>query len=313
VVLGAGRSGTSALTRGLAALGVELGDRLRAGGGKNPTGFFEDEDVLAVTKRLKHALGVRGDSLSLIPSGAWRSAPLRALEEQARETIRRRFGDRSLWGFKNGRTLRLLPFWEAVFGSLELDVRYVVAARNPLSVARSRGALDPRRGKRARADLEWLVNVVPYFRLALKRPLVVVDYDLLMAGPRSQLERIARTLEIQCAAGPTGAVDEYARVFLRPSMRHSQYRGEDLESDEVNLLVRDAYRWLERLAADEIEASDGELRRDWQRLETELARLGPVLSHLDQIEAELRRAEWNPASPLKAALRTWRKIRERWP
>jgi hypothetical protein len=39
VVLGAGRSGTSAATRGLQALGVDLGDRLRPGGGKNPTGF----------------------------------------------------------------------------------------------------------------------------------------------------------------------------------------------------------------------------------------------------------------------------------
>ena len=67
-VLGAGRSGTSAITRGLAALGVDLGDRLRRPGGKNPTGFFEDNDVLAISKRLKRALGIRGHSVR--PLGA---------------------------------------------------------------------------------------------------------------------------------------------------------------------------------------------------------------------------------------------------
>ena len=40
VIVGVGRSGTSAITRGVQALGVELGGHLRPGGGKNPTGFF---------------------------------------------------------------------------------------------------------------------------------------------------------------------------------------------------------------------------------------------------------------------------------
>ena len=67
-----------------------------------------------------------------------------------------------------------------------LDVRYLVALRNPLSVAASRGKLDARRGRQQKSDLEWLVNVVPYFRRARSRPLVVVDYDLLLANPEAQ-------------------------------------------------------------------------------------------------------------------------------
>ena len=51
-----------------------------------------------------------------------------------------------------------------VFHSLDLDVRYVLAVRNPLSVARSRAKLNPQRGTQEKSDLEWLVNVVPYFR-----------------------------------------------------------------------------------------------------------------------------------------------------
>ena len=135
VVLGAGRSGTSAVTRGLAALGVDLGDRLRRGWGKNPTGFFEDRDILALNQRLKRALDIRGDSVRLIDDAAWDAPALTALRAEAVECLRARFGGNPLWGYKYGRTLRFLPFWEAVHEALDLDVRYVLALRERLPVA----------------------------------------------------------------------------------------------------------------------------------------------------------------------------------
>ena len=48
LVLGMHRSGTSALTRVLNLLGVELGDRLMPAGDDNPLGFWEHADVVAV-------------------------------------------------------------------------------------------------------------------------------------------------------------------------------------------------------------------------------------------------------------------------
>jgi hypothetical protein len=39
--------------------------------------------------------------------------------------------------------------------------------------------------------------------------------------------------------------------------------------------------------------------------------LAPILRHLDRVEQELRRAQWNPISPLQAAPQLWRKLRER--
>src|SRR5215467_14157164 len=124
VVLGAGRSGTSSITRGLQALGVELGDQLRPAGGKNPTGFFEDESLMKINKRLRKALGLRADSVSLIEPQQWQTPTVQAFQQEARETIRRRFGSYALWGYKFAGTLRLLPFWRTVFASLDLDVRY---------------------------------------------------------------------------------------------------------------------------------------------------------------------------------------------
>ena len=310
VILGAGRSGTSAITRGLQALGVDLGPRLRRGRGKNPTGFFEDRDLLGLTRRLKRVLGIRGDSVALIEPAAWRTPAVEALSREAVAVIARRFGEVPLWGFKHGRTLRLLPFWEGVFRALELDVRYLLALRNPISVARSRGALDPRRGSQEKSDLEWLVNVVPHARMMAARPFVAVDYDRVMADPRGQLRRIATRLDLPLDPAAEGAIERYASTFLQTGRRHSRFTLDDLEgSATVNPLVRDAYRWLDGLAGDAIAADDATLWRDWARIEAAVAALAPLLRHIDAVEAELRRARRNPAGPLQAVPHLWRQLR----
>ena len=305
VVLGAGRSGTSAVTRGLAALGVDLGGRLRRGWGKNPTGFFEDRDILALNRRLKRALGVRGDSVRLIDDAVWDAAPIKALQAEAADTLRRRFGGNPLWGYKYGRTLRFLPFWEGVHDALGLDVRYLFALRNPMSVAASRGKLDPRRGRQQKSDLEWLVNVVPYFRRAASRPLVVVDYDLLLADPAAQLARIAKGLALP--PSDPGEIAAYAEEFLRPGMRHSRFTADDLE-DAADPLVHDAYRWLRGLASDAVAIGDPALWEDWMRIEGSVNGMAGALNQLDHVEEELRRAKSHPLGALQALPPLWRRL-----
>ena len=309
VVVGAGRSGTSAITRGVQALGVELGSNLRPAGGKNPTGFFEDQHLLAINKRLKRLLRIRGDSVRLIDGDEWRAPAVRALQQQAIETVRRDFGRHRLWGYKYARTLRLLPFWREVFAALHLDVRYVVALRNPVSVARSRAQLDPQRGTQEHSDLEWLVNVVPYLRELRAHPMVVVDYDLVMAQPGEQLRRIAAVLGLPVSARTEAGIADYAAQFLRPGMRHSVFSDHDLEDDRVNPLTRDAYLWLRRLAVDARDAAAAQRWQEWAGIEQRLTALAPVLRHVDRVRADLRRAEWNPFGPVQAAARAWRRLR----
>ena len=296
--------------RGVQTLGVELGDKLRRGRGKNPTGFFEDRDLLRIYQRLKRILGIRGQSVALIDAECWQTPQVQALKDEAIATIRRRFGEYPLWGYKHGRTLRLLPFWESVYQALELDVSYVVALRNPLSVTHSRGRLDPRRGVPEKGDLEWLVNVVPYFRQMSERPFVVVDFDLMMSDPASQLDRIARTIDLPVEPESREKVEAYRSKFLRPRMRHSRFSIEDLRADaRVNHLVRDAYAWLHKLATDSIQTDDADFWHDWQRIEAAVQDLAPVLRHVDRIESELWRAQLHPAGPLQAIPRLWRKLR----
>lgn len=305
-VVGAGRSGTSVITRGLLALGVELGDKLKRPTDKNPTGFFEDEDLLRIAKRVRGVLGLRSESVALIDPAQWHSAALEPLRAEAAETIQRRFGAYPLWGFKYAQTLRMLPFWEDVFARAGLEVAWVVAARNPLSVARSRAKLDALRGRQEKSDLEWLVNVVPYFRRLAERPFVVVDYDLLMADPAGQLGRIARKLGIALDSEARKRVQEYVDSFLSDGMRHTRFGVRELEGDAgVLRLTRDAYLWLRRLAADEIAPDDRAFWDDWTRIERGVAELAPALRHVDYLEALVRS---HRAGPLLSA---WQRLLRR--
>ena len=307
LVLGAGRSGTSLLTRGVQALGVDLGDRLRPAGGKNPTGFFEDRDLLSLTKRLKHALNVKGHSVRLLGDEEWQAPAVQALQREAVETIRRRFGNTPLWGFKHGRTLRFLPFWEDVFRELDMETRYVVALRNPLSVARSRAKLHPERGRPTWSCLEWLTNVVPYFHLLRGRPFAVVDFDNLVDAPAAQLERAAAGLALPVDEAIRTSIDDFAQRFLRTGMRHSRYTLEDLRADPDMLpLLIEAYVWLDRLARDETGPADEALWRDWQRIENHLRELAPLLQEMDWLRGRLERTRWDPFSPGTALRQLWR-------
>lgn len=303
-VIGAGRSGTSTLARGVAALGVDFGDHFKRPNRKNPSGFFEDIDLLRLSKAVRLTRGVRADSLRLMTAEELQGPELEPLRQRAQRVIRQRFGSSPIWGFKYGRTLRILPFWEPVLAAEHVAPSFVLALRNPISVARSRAALDSRRGRQEASDLEWLVSVVPFLRRARPHPLVVVDYDLLMDEPLAQLQRVRRGLGLPSAASDVAAVADYAQAFLRQGYRHSRFNEADLDADAgLNPLTRDAYRLLRRLASDDLDPGAQAFWSAWEDIERQMAAVAPLLRLLDVVEGERRRAVFNPFSPLSGLAR----------
>ncbi|MES1926139.1 hypothetical protein [Salinisphaera sp. T31B1] len=309
-VLGAGRSGTSAITRGLAALGVDLGDRLRRPGGKNPTGFFEDRDVLSISKQLKRALGIRGHSVRLLDDTVFETPRLRHIQTRAIETLGRRFGDTPLWGYKYSRTLRTMPFWQGIHEALDLDVRYVIALRNPLSVARSRGQINPQRGRQVWSDMEWLVNVVPYFHRTAGCPRVVVDFDRLMRDPQGQLARVARDLGLPLGKAEQSGIHEYATRFLKQDKPRTRFTRADLLADPLaNRWTAEGYGLLDEVAADELALDSPEFVERWGAIEQAVTDLAPFLAEFDHLRGQLVQARWNPTSPLQEARQVWRDLK----
>ena len=289
VVLGPGRCGTSTLARGLIALGIAFGDRLKPAMRKNPRGFFEDLDLLDINYRAHARLKLRrnGSSVGWISDQAWRDADLAPLREEAKDLIRRRFGGYPVWGFKVGGVMRILPFWEQVLAELDQDISYVLAIRHPSSVAKSRQKLDPRRGIQEKSDLEFAAQILPFADLMARRPYVVVDYDCLMAAPAAELRRIADRLHLPASDETARAIDQYAGEFISTGFRHDQ--AADQAGDGINPLTWSLYRRLLGLARDAAAPGDASLAQDLEQLTLSFKAMSPILALVDELESELRR------------------------
>jgi hypothetical protein len=267
-VLGMHRSGTSLITRGLMSLGIYLGDDFVEVQPDNPTGYWEDRHLQDFNERVLTALGLKWESVALLRDSRWEEPEIEAIRMEAIEYIRANFLAYPLWGFKDPRTLRLLPFWSSVFQRLGLEDAYVMVIRNPLSVAQSLIARQSDVFDAAMAHGLWLVHTVTYFSRIAQRPFIVIDYDLFMDDPRGQLERIQRALEIPQADARLGDIEDFVANFIDPELRHSQFGRLDRDFvPHLSILVQKAYLCLRRLATDRSGPDRSQYWSEWQQIE----------------------------------------------
>jgi len=257
------RSGTSALARGLQMLGVYLGNDFLDIRPDNPTGYWEDKNIYDLNERLLAALGLKWEEVALIDDTLWHRPEVEVLLAEAVEYLRSQFVSHALWGFKDPRTIRLLPFWQSALRRLDVDECYLVVIRNPRSVALS---LLKRHGMdEITAHFLWLVYMVPYLSEIAGKPFIVADYDMVMADPRQQIERIARGLKIPLNESVTAAIERFADDFLNPNLRHSFFKESDFDTNpRLRPLTREAYLWLRRLAEDRIATDSPRFWSAWE-------------------------------------------------
>jgi len=257
LILGMHRSGTSALTRGVEMLGVFLGRNLLSARPDNPTGYWEDKNICALNERLLALFGVKWEEVLLADAIEYVASTLAA---------------QPLWGFKDPRTIRLLPFWQSVLARMEMEESYLVVIRNPRSVAMS---LSQRQGMDVEtAHLLWLTYMIPNLGELANRHFIVADYDVVMADPKRQLERIAHGLKLPLNNRNKAGIEEFASNFLNPSLRHSFFDASAFDtSPNLRPLTREAYLWLRWMATDRIAADSPQFWSAWKRSREAVRRL----------------------------------------
>lgn len=268
-VVGMHRSGTSAIARGVNALSVDLGDNFFDLQPDNPTGYWEDKTIVGINQRVLEELKLNWDDIASIPRERFMHHRIRLLRLKAVRYLRENFMPRPLWGFKDPRTIRLLPFWVDALHDCSAEDAYVVAIRHPLSVAASLFARQ--QIPREKAERLWLAHNVPYLHELRGKPLVVVDYDLFMHEPRAQLERIARKLGLPVDDVSTREIERFAAEFLDERLRHTAFSPDDFDATTgAGRLTHRAYVMLYELASDRREP-DARFWADWQELQQRLA------------------------------------------
>lgn len=285
VVLGMHRSGTSAVTRGLQVMGVELGDRLiPAIEGNNSKGFWEDSDLNTLDVEMLAALD--SDWFHLTPIEA---KDVEALRNQgyfvrAVELLGQKVGGVAVFGFKDPRVAKLLPFWKEVFNHCNVNVNYILALRHPLSVVKS---LAKRDGiAEGQSYLLWLGHVITALIGSTGDKRVLVDYDRLMQSPDAELMRISKCIDLEI---DSEKLQIYKTEFLDQGLRHTVFEPTELLLDNAcPPIVREIYDALLDVAADKVILDDQVLQRKVSHWSDEFERIKSPLTLIDRLFTQKR-------------------------
>ena len=275
------RSGTSAITRGLQALGVCLGENLMAPQADfNDKGFFEDNGIVQLNEELLSALGSCWDALPPIHASKFKG--LEKFKSRAVSLLRSRLQlCGGIFAFKDPRTPQLMPFWKEVFAQIDADVRYLLPIRHPMSVAES---LKKMGFSQEKSFYLWLNRVTASLLHTEGRDRLVVDYDLLMEDPAPQLKRIAESFSLPFDPD-SPRVQEYTGKFLEKRLRHTCYQPETLHADPAaNNDVLSVYNLLTQVAAGRQTVDLDQLQKTSRDIQERLLGMAPVFHYLRQLE-----------------------------
>jgi GT2 family glycosyltransferase/glycosyltransferase involved in cell wall biosynthesis len=281
VVLGMHRSGTSAVTRGLIPLGVELGGSLLPPDkGINDAGYWEDIELIRLNTEMLHALRRDWHYLAPPPQNFVAQLSDMGFLLRAVDLLREKIGTSAIFGFKDPRLALLLPFWKEVFAVSAVEVSYILTIRHPISVVKS---LE----KRDQFDLEksamlWLTHTVSSLDGMLGEPSrALIDYDRLMCAPEHELYRVAANLNLRV---DPNELKIYSEQFLDHKLRHTAYAHSDLAfSSFTASFVRDLYSVLLEAASGRLPIDAPALAKEVAKSRRELNRWSSWLKHVDSL------------------------------
>src|SRR5215813_7385324 len=301
LVLGMHRSGTSLCSHLLSALGVDMADNIAGPGNAsvtqdNPRGHWERWEIVEFHDRIlglfnRDYLGRFHDFA--LPVAWWADPRVAQIRHEMVAFLESRMGD-GYFGFKDPRTVRLMPVWHQIFNELKLAPKLVLCLRNPVQVARSlcaRDSLDPANG-----EYRWLAYMIDFYRYTSNFECCAVEYEDWFDNPAANIEKLRKFLDLPWQQSEADLALLLSDL-IDPTARH-----DDFEHHEANQpLVRSLYKLASRAGQDS-EARDQiayivsqfvgfqQLQRPFQRAFEEVAKVAAKLPEVEQKAIALRAA-----------------------
>lgn len=324
-VIGMHRSGTSAITRALVALGVDVGtDLMPPIPNNNETGFWEDRQINALNREIMGSLGYAWHSLHALPAKAFQIDAVQSLKGKTFRILKTKTERHRMLAIKDPRLSLLLPFWEPLFGKVTDHIFYVLALRNPLSVAHS---LEKRDGfEPLKSYLMWWQHMTSavegcvfssVFSGSTTKSCLVVNYDYLIANPIEQLQRLATFLKLPFSA-ETSQIKEFIHSFLNPGLQHTRFSRIDCESDQdIPKEIVNLFSVLEEVSTDRQSIESEELFNEIKNSRKQLISYNSVLKVssnsyriVDRLQTKIRHKqnELETLSKEKASITTLQEL-----
>jgi hypothetical protein len=246
LVLGMHRSGTSALTRVLAALGACLPKTLMPPNGSNPAGYWESLPVNHVLELILQAAGSSWQDWRPFDPCWHRTEGAAVLIEKLRDAICSEFADAPLLVIKDPRICRLAPLVGDVLKQLSIEPCAVIMMRHPTEVVDSLYKRDQM--PRERAGHLWLRHVLDAERSTREWRRVFLDYDQLLDDWEAVATRTAEILQLQWPRELSSARTEIDAFLSRELRHHTADPGEVAWTDAP--WCERAYRLIRGYARD---------------------------------------------------------------
>lgn len=253
------RSGTSALSELLIALGCDGPATPMPAAEENPRGFFESFPLFKEHEALLASAGSSWNDYRPFPA-SWLSSPKAdEFRERIRTTLETEYGASGFFALKDPRICRFLPFWTGLLDEMQIQPIVVHTHRNPLEVAASlhtRNAFAPEYG-----SLLWLRHVLDAEAGSRGLPRAFTSYDQLLNNWGGVAEKLGRELRISWPRfSPVNM--PMLRDAIEPGLKHHSTPPEaTLQDPLLSGWLRETYRIMQSWA------ETGENPKDHARLD----------------------------------------------
>jgi hypothetical protein len=258
IVLGVGRSGTSALARLLSLLGAALPRDILGPGKGNETGHWEPMVLAGIGDTILRYFGRTWNDPTPIPPVWFASADAEECARAMAQCVQVQYGESPLLMIKDPRLCRFAPLMFAALARLGIEPRIVLPIRHPGEVVRSIGARDET--DPSVSELMWLRDLLAAEAWSRRYRRVWTGYDELLSDWRAVADRIARGLDIDWPVDP-----EIARPriesFLDPALRHHV-----VDRDMPRSCVGDLATGLWEAAREGVHGEEALLRSEFDRI-----------------------------------------------
>lgn len=279
LVVGIGRSGTSAFTGILSHLGYHVPQPEVQADATNPRGFGEPQWVVEFHSRIMKAR--RFTTFDSRPALWERNQALAADEAitgELRSWLGEQFADAENVIVKDPRSAWFLPLWQQVAADLGVHTSFVTLLRPPTEVLSSaRRWYGEWQSDTSRA-CGWL-NVMLHTELATRGGRRdYVRYDQLLVDWSSQIQRIGARLDLPLLRDVAPDAHREVDAFIDPTLRRETVGWDAVDvSDRVRELVDGTWDHLTMLAQSDVEPTEpaalDDLRARYVRLHDEAERI----------------------------------------
>ncbi|AFX98381.1 hypothetical protein A1OE_179 [Candidatus Endolissoclinum faulkneri L2] len=239
IILGMHRSGTSALTRVINLLGVNLGtDLMEAAKDNNERGFWEHRKIVERHDKLLNDLDMRWDDIRKMPSGWLEYSVTDDARNDLESIIYNEFNTTNLWGIKDPRMCRLLPLWRKMLATLKTRITVLHMLRHPLEIACSLKCRDKMPYEQA------LMLLLRYQTEALCASDGIrqswTSFDQMLVNWRNEIKRIDSELNLGLICQIDKATDKI-ETFLDKKLRHHT-----MDNKKFNIELK-LTNWIEKV------------------------------------------------------------------